>query len=136
MIFKVAFGLVAIATLSQACTDSGGSGGPPNGVLTRMVRRAQPEAHGATHGPRAPLEWGQLNILHTSDTHGWLEGHLKQANYGADWGDFVSFAEAMKRRARSLGVDLLLVDTGVDISILEPTRSELTIFRICMMGRD
>lgn len=41
-------------------------------VLTRNVRRMQPEAIDAVSQPRAPLEWGQLNFLHTSDTHGWL----------------------------------------------------------------
>ena len=40
----------------------------------RNVRRMQPEAQGATVKPRAPLQWGQLNFLHTTDTHGWLEG--------------------------------------------------------------
>jgi 2',3'-cyclic-nucleotide 2'-phosphodiesterase (5'-nucleotidase family) len=47
-----------------------------------------------------------------TDTHGWLEGHLKEKNYGADWGDFVSFSRHMKQKAGNLGVDLLLVDTG------------------------
>ena len=37
-------------------------------------------------------------------------------NYGADWGDFVSFTRHMKQKARKLGVDLLLVDTGVSDS--------------------
>jgi 2',3'-cyclic-nucleotide 2'-phosphodiesterase (5'-nucleotidase family) len=73
----------------------------------------QPDAKNSTSGPRGPLELGQLNFIHTTDTHGWLEGHLKQQNYGADWRDFVSFTQAMKRKANSLGVDLLLVDTGV-----------------------
>jgi len=82
-------------------------------VLTRNVRRMQPDAQNATAGPRAPLEWGQVNFLHTTDTHGWLEGHLKEQNYGADWGDFVSFTKRMREKARSLKVDLLLVDTGV-----------------------
>jgi 2',3'-cyclic-nucleotide 2'-phosphodiesterase (5'-nucleotidase family) len=108
---------LAVVALIQACADCAGSEGHPN-VMTRLVRGAQPEAQDASYGPRAPLEWGQLNILHTSDTHGWLEGHLKEANYGADWGDFVSFADAMKRKARSLGVDLLIIDTGVnDLSL-------------------
>jgi hypothetical protein len=39
-------------------------------------------------------------------------------NYGADWGDFVSFTRHMKQKARKLGVDLLLVDTGVSASEL------------------
>ncbi|KAL1954800.1 hypothetical protein VTO42DRAFT_704 [Malbranchea cinnamomea] len=72
----------------------------------------QPEALNATTAPRGPLEWGQINFLHTTDTHGWLAGHLKERNYGADWGDFVSFVKHMRRKADHLGVDLLLVDTG------------------------
>lgn len=82
-------------------------------VLTRHVRRMQPDALNATSSPRAPLEWGQLNVLHTTDTHGWLEGHIKEKNYGADWGDWVSFVKHMRTEATKLDVDLLLVDTGV-----------------------
>ncbi|MCJ1268414.1 hypothetical protein MMC22_008302 [Lobaria immixta] len=81
-------------------------------VHVRNVRRMQPESQNAPVGPRAPLEWGQLNFLQTTDTHGWLEGHLKEQNYGADWGDFAAFTRHMKHKADSLGVDLLLVDTG------------------------
>jgi 2',3'-cyclic-nucleotide 2'-phosphodiesterase (5'-nucleotidase family) len=44
-------------------------------VLTRNVRRMQPEAMKAVSQPRAPLDWGQLNFMHTSDTHGWLVCH-------------------------------------------------------------
>jgi hypothetical protein len=47
-----------------------------------------------------------------TDTHGWLEGHIKEQNYGADWGDFVSFSKHMQHTAGNLGVDLLLIDTG------------------------
>ncbi|EMD97113.1 hypothetical protein COCC4DRAFT_61777 [Bipolaris maydis ATCC 48331] len=72
----------------------------------------QPDAQNATTTPRGPLEWGQINFLHTTDTHGWLEGHIKEQNYGADWGDYVSFTKHMRQKARKLGVDLLLVDTG------------------------
>ncbi|KAL1303631.1 hypothetical protein AAFC00_006991 [Neodothiora populina] len=81
-------------------------------VLTRNVRRMQPDALNAIVQPRGPLPWGQLNVLHTTDTHGWLEGHLKEQNYGADWGDFVSFSKDMKKKAKDLKVDLLLIDTG------------------------
>ncbi|KAI9792382.1 MAG: hypothetical protein M1835_007887 [Candelina submexicana] len=95
---------------TQACDDCYG---PQNDVvLTRNVRRMQPDAQEATVQPRAPLEWGQLNFLHTTDTHGWLEGHIKEQNYGADWGDFVTFSRHMKHMAGNYGVDLLLVDTG------------------------
>lgn len=82
-------------------------------VMTRNVRRMQPDAQNASSSPRAPLAWGQLNFLHTTDTHGWLEGHLKEKNYGADWGDFSSFVKGMRRKANDYGVDLLVVDTGV-----------------------
>ncbi|KAK1995253.1 calcineurin-like phosphoesterase [Colletotrichum falcatum] len=81
-------------------------------VLTRNVRRAQPDAQAAVDAPRGPLSWGQLNFLHTTDTHGWLEGHIREQNYGADWGDFVSFVKHMRQKARDLDVDLLVVDTG------------------------
>jgi len=40
-------------------------------VLTRNVRRMQPDAQNATSSPRSPLAWGQLNFLHTTDTHGY-----------------------------------------------------------------
>ncbi|KAF2758945.1 hypothetical protein EJ05DRAFT_492528 [Pseudovirgaria hyperparasitica] len=72
----------------------------------------QPESQNATNGPKSQLEWGQINFLHTTDTHGWLEGHLKEQNYGADWGDYVSFVKGMRRKSKELGVDLLVVDTG------------------------
>ncbi|KAI9841939.1 MAG: hypothetical protein M1838_003335 [Thelocarpon superellum] len=100
--------LAVVPTL--ACDDCYG---PRKEVFpTRSVRRMQPGAQPATSQPRGPLAWGQLNFLHTTDTHGWLEGHLKEPNYGADWGDFVSFSRHMKQMASQYGVDLLLVDTG------------------------
>jgi 2',3'-cyclic-nucleotide 2'-phosphodiesterase (5'-nucleotidase family) len=45
-----------------------------------------------------------------------LEGHLKERNYGADFGDYVSFARHMKHKAGNMGVDMLIVDTGTDIT--------------------
>jgi 2',3'-cyclic-nucleotide 2'-phosphodiesterase (5'-nucleotidase family) len=27
--------------------------------------------------PSRPLVWGEVNIIHTTDTHGWLLGHQK-----------------------------------------------------------
>lgn len=29
--------------------------------------------------PSRPLQWGDVNIIHTTDTHGWLLGHQKHA---------------------------------------------------------
>lgn len=40
--------------------------GPQDEVVhVRNVRRLQPSAPNATVGPSSPLEWGQLNFLHT-----------------------------------------------------------------------
>ncbi|CDK29953.1 unnamed protein product [Kuraishia capsulata CBS 1993] len=59
-----------------------------------------------------PLNWGRLNFLHTTDTHGWYAGHINQRQYSSDWGDYISFASHLHQKADLLGVDLLLVDTG------------------------
>lgn len=103
-------GLIAVALPALACDTCYG---PQNDVvMTRNVRRMQVGVPEAVNKPKAPLEWGQVNFMHTTDTHGWLEGHLKEQNYGADWGDFVTFSRHMRHKAGNLGVDLLLVDTG------------------------
>ncbi|KAI0891595.1 Metallo-dependent phosphatase-like protein [Annulohypoxylon nitens] len=105
-----ALGLLPLIQGSLACS---GCFGPVDHVEhVRHVKRMQPDALNATYGPTRALEWGQLNFLHTTDTHGWLEGHLKQGNYGADWGDFVTFSTHFKHQAGNMGVDILLVDTG------------------------
>jgi 2',3'-cyclic-nucleotide 2'-phosphodiesterase (5'-nucleotidase family) len=99
-------------------------------VMTRNVRRMQPDAQNSTAVPRGPLAWGQLNVLHTTDTHGWLEGHIREQNYGADWGDYVSFVKQMRQKARDLDVDLLVVDTGVSFRSRYVQEKKLTNFRI------
>lgn len=55
---------------------------------------------------------GQLNFLHTTDTHGWLGSHLLQPDYDADWGDFISFVDDFKKNRLDETQDLLLIDTG------------------------
>ncbi|EPE05264.1 calcineurin-like phosphoesterase [Ophiostoma piceae UAMH 11346] len=77
-----------------------------------LASAMQPNAVPPLPAPMRPLQWGQINILHTTDTHGWHGGHLQESQYSADWGDYVSFADHMRRRADDDGVDLLLVDTG------------------------
>ncbi|KAF9445490.1 hypothetical protein P691DRAFT_265564 [Macrolepiota fuliginosa MF-IS2] len=66
--------------------------------------------------PSRPLEWGDFNIIHTTDSHGWLLGHQKttfpEPNYSGTLGDFSSFVTHMKELADKRGVDLLLVDSG------------------------
>ncbi|KAG2141993.1 Metallo-dependent phosphatase-like protein [Suillus cothurnatus] len=66
--------------------------------------------------PHRPLTWGDLNVIHTTDTHGWLLGHQKlswaEPYYSGDLGDFSSFVAHMKRIAVEKDVDLLLIDSG------------------------
>ncbi|KAF8655620.1 hypothetical protein AX16_002975 [Volvariella volvacea WC 439] len=66
--------------------------------------------------PSRTLEWGDINIIHTTDSHGWLLGHQKtsfpEPNYSGDFGDFASFVAHMKELAIKKDVDLLLVDSG------------------------
>ena len=38
-------------------------------------RRAYPKA--PLMPPSSPLVWGDVNIIHTTDSHGWLLGHQK-----------------------------------------------------------
>ena len=48
--------------------------------------------------PPRPLVWGDVNVIHTTDTHGWLLGHQKlsepEPNYSGDLGDFASFVRS------------------------------------------
>ncbi|TID25137.1 hypothetical protein E6O75_ATG04342 [Venturia nashicola] len=81
-------------------------------VLMHPAKAIQPEARSAVAAPLRDLPWGQLNILHTTDVHGWFGGHLQEPSFSADWGDYISFAHHLRQRADREGVDLLLVDTG------------------------
>ncbi|KAI9367673.1 Metallo-dependent phosphatase-like protein [Aspergillus egyptiacus] len=76
------------------------------------VKAIQPSAPDPIAAPLRDLKWGQLNFLHTTDTHGWLAGHLQEPSYSADWGDYVSFATRVREIAESNGQDLLVIDTG------------------------
>jgi 2',3'-cyclic-nucleotide 2'-phosphodiesterase (5'-nucleotidase family) len=42
------------------------------------AKAVQPSAPEPIAAPLRDLKWGQLNFLHTTDTHGWLAGHLKE----------------------------------------------------------
>ncbi|GAB1518522.1 hypothetical protein RhiTH_001582 [Rhizoctonia solani] len=81
-----------------------------------LMRRMQPGATPSTTWPTVPLEWGNINFLHTTDTHGWLLGHLHESppepNYSGDFGDFASFVDHMRKEADRRGVDLLVIDSG------------------------
>lgn len=62
------------------------------------------------------LELGELNFLHTTDTHGWYGSHRNQEDYDADWGDFISFVKLFKQnriyKNHSTKKDLIVIDTG------------------------
>ncbi|KAI0264244.1 Metallo-dependent phosphatase-like protein [Gloeopeniophorella convolvens] len=99
---------LALAALSAtACPD-----GPEH--THEHARRAPPSVPLAP--PSRPLVWGDVNIIHTTDSHGWLLGHQKtsfpEPNYSGDFGDFASFVAHMKEIALEKDVDLLLVDSG------------------------
>lgn len=81
-------------------------------VLLRAASCAQPDAQEPIAAPLRELPWAQLNFLHTTDVHGWWGGHLQEASFSADWGDYVSFAKHLRDKADATGVDLLVVDTG------------------------
>ncbi len=38
----------------------------------------QPKALQPLPAPLRDLRWGQLNFLHSTDTHGWHAGHLQE----------------------------------------------------------
>lgn len=77
-----------------------------------LEKRIQPGALTTLPQQIKDIHWGQINFLSTTDTHGWLAGHLLDDNYSADYGDFADFVRKMKAKADVLGVDLLLVDSG------------------------
>lgn len=80
---------------------------------TGLSPRRQPNARVPNrHDELRALEWGDLNFLHTTDTHGWLAGHILEKQFSGDWGDFVSFTTHMRALADARGKDLLIIDTG------------------------
>ncbi|KAK2760038.1 hypothetical protein FQN54_002774 [Arachnomyces sp. PD_36] len=81
-------------------------------ALSIPVIAKQPLSAAPIEAPIRNLTWGQLNFLHTTDTHGWLAGHLLEPSFSADWGDYVSFATRMRELAEESDIDLLVVDTG------------------------
>lgn len=75
--------------------------------------RSQPDTELAPEQNFRELPWGDINIVHLTDTHGWLAGHLfNQPEYAADWGDLISFLEHIHHIAEKQDVDLLVIDTG------------------------
>lgn len=81
-------------------------------LLVLQVFAAQPSAPNPLAAPLRELQFGQINFLHTTDTHGWHAGHLLEPSFSADWGDYVDFAEHLREKLEPQGRDLLIVDTG------------------------
>ncbi|KAJ3737648.1 Metallo-dependent phosphatase-like protein [Lentinula guzmanii] len=111
MRFLAAFSALALVTAANACGDAHDHAHQsPSALRKRLFPQAQ------LTKPTRPLEWGDLNIIHTTDTHGWLLGHqhlsYPEPNYSGDLGDFASFVEHMKQIAVEKDVDLLLIDSG------------------------
>ncbi|KAF8598579.1 Metallo-dependent phosphatase [Ceratobasidium sp. AG-I] len=85
-------------------------------VLAALCGATYVTARINTGAPARPLEWGDVNVLHTTDMHGWIVGHPKtqppEPNYNGTFGDFYSFVNHTRERAKKDGRELLLVDTG------------------------
>lgn len=93
-----------------------------------LNRRMQPDA--VDVNPHRLLEWGEINFIHTTDLHGCYEGHMKERNYRADWGDFISFIKHMRDKAKRLNVDLLVVDSGKKMRIPSQNFSSCPIMHL------
>ncbi|KAI0301732.1 Metallo-dependent phosphatase-like protein [Multifurca ochricompacta] len=101
----VAAVLAISARLAGACTDG------EHHFQTPLVKPSSTQTI-----PHRKLVWGDVNIIHTTDTHGWLLGHQKlvppEPNYNGNFGDFASFVNRIKATADAQKRDFLLVDTG------------------------
>lgn len=105
-----------LATALAVCADDGD--GRYNARLAKALYRNQlaiRSQEGATLPPEQKLrelEWGHLNFLHITDTHGWESGRPGISQYSADWGDLVAFSEHLKHEADRRNVDYLVIETG------------------------
>ena len=74
----------------NACGGGVDCYGPGTVEHVRQVKRMQPGAVPAAYGPKGPLEWGQVNFLHTV------------RELGSSWGAAVA-AERWNRQIRMAG---------------------------------
>ncbi|KAI9316020.1 Metallo-dependent phosphatase-like protein [Dichotomocladium elegans] len=99
------FGLSVVAALVAANLAVGHP-------LSLLAKRQQPDAVETPELKLNPLQWGDVNFIQTTDTHGWLAGHLLEESYNGDLGDFYSFVVRMKEIAKKKRKDLFIVDSG------------------------
>ena len=96
---RASFLLLVAAALVAACPEDDHA----HGHDAHLHKRAFPQA--PLTPPSRPLTWGDVNIIHTTDSHGWLLGHQKasfpEPNYSGDFGDFASFVTHMKAIAKA-----------------------------------
>ena len=53
-------------------------------ALPSLIQASQPSVSPpVAAAPLRDLPWGQLNFLHTTDTHGWHAGHLQEYGVSA-----------------------------------------------------
>ena len=62
------FPLLSLVGLATACADNG---------LHAHVHAKREYPQFPLTPPYRPLVWGDFNVIHTTDTHGWLLGHQK-----------------------------------------------------------
>ena len=67
--------LTSLLALSLAALAARACPGEEHGHAHRHHRRAYPQTQLPV--PTRPLVWGDVNIIHTTDSHGWLLGHQK-----------------------------------------------------------
>eukprot|EP01112_Ceratiomyxa_fruticulosa_P010925 TRINITY_DN2916_c0_g1_i1.p1 TRINITY_DN2916_c0_g1~~TRINITY_DN2916_c0_g1_i1.p1 ORF type:complete len:551 (-),score=112.53 TRINITY_DN2916_c0_g1_i1:390-2042(-) len=53
-----------------------------------------------------------INIIHTTDIHGWYFGHPHNETLNADFGDFHSLVQHLLANAQAAGEEFFLFDTG------------------------
>jgi hypothetical protein len=93
-------------------------------------------------GSGSSLPWGDINIITTTDIHGWysLNRRVDGDATPADLGDLYSLVFWLKEQARQRGVDIIVADTGDYIDgtglsdITKPPSGELMWPLLLRMG--
>ena len=67
--------LTSLLALSLAAVAARACPGDEHGHEHAHAKRAYPSTQ--LTPPSRPLVWGEVNVIHTTDSHGWLLGHQK-----------------------------------------------------------